>query len=87
MSSTKEIYQIKVKGRLDRSWSSWFDNMTLTFEQGETMISGAVADQAALHGLLTKVRDLGLTLIDVRRVELEINQPDADEPHHKKTQG
>jgi hypothetical protein len=65
----KEIYQIKVKGRLDQSWSSWFDNMALTFEKGETTITGAVADQAALHGLLTKVRDLGLTLIDVRRVE------------------
>jgi hypothetical protein len=74
MSSTKEFYQIKVKGRLDPSWSSWFDNMTMTFEKGETIISGAVADQAALHGLLTKVRDLGLTLIDVRRLE-----PKSDE--------
>jgi len=74
MSSTKEFYQIRVKGRLDPSWSSWFDNMTLTFAQGETIISGAVADQAALHGLLTKVRDLGLTLIDVRRVEPEEEQ-------------
>ncbi len=69
MSSTQEIYQIKVKGRLDQSWSSWFDNMTLTFEKGETAITGPVPDQAALHGLLTKVRDLGLTLIDVRRIE------------------
>ncbi len=74
MSSTKEIYQIKVKGRLDPSWSSWFDNMTLTFAQGKTTISGPVPDQAALHGLLTKVRDLGLTLIDVRRIE-----PESDE--------
>ena len=71
MSSTKEIYQIRVKGRLDPSWSLWFDNMTLTFEKGETAITGAVADQAALHGLLTKVRDLGLTLIDVKRIEPE----------------
>ena len=67
----KEVYQIRVKGRLDQSWSAWFDNMTLAFEKGETIISGAVADQAALHGLLAKVRDLGLTLIDVRRVETE----------------
>ncbi len=71
MSSTKEIYQIKVKGRLDPSWSSWFDNMTLTFEKGETTISGAVADQAALHGLLMKIRDLGLILLDVKRIEPE----------------
>lgn len=71
---TKEVYQIRVKGRLDASWSSWFDNMTLTFEKGETIIAGAVADQAALHGLLAKVRDLGLTLIDVHRVEAENKQ-------------
>lgn len=69
----KEVYQIRIKGRLGSSWSAWFDNMTLTFEKGETVISGAVADQAALHGLLAKVRDLGLTLIDVRRIESENN--------------
>ncbi len=73
-NKTQEFYQIRVKGRLDQSWSSWFDNMTLTFEKGETSITGAVADQAALHGLLAKVRDLGLTLIDVRRIE-----PESDE--------
>lgn len=71
---TKEIYQIRVKGRLDANWSSWFDGMTVTFEKGETMIAGVVADQAALHGLLAKVRDLGLTLIDVHRVEAENKQ-------------
>ena len=65
----QEIYQIRVKGRLDQSWSSWFDDMALTFEKGETSITGEVTDQAALHGLLAKVRDLGLTLIDVRRVD------------------
>ncbi len=73
-NKTQEIYQIRVKGRLDQSWSSWFDNMTLMFEKGETSITSAVADQAALHGLLAKVRDLGLTLIDVKRIE-----PESDE--------
>jgi len=73
-NNTKELYQIRVKGRLDQSWSSWFDDMTLTFAQGETTISGAVEDQAALHGLLAKVRDLGLTLIDVRRIERKDEQ-------------
>jgi hypothetical protein len=68
-NKTQEIYQIRIKGRLDQSWSSWFDNMSLTFEKGETSITGAVTDQAALHGLLAKVRDLGLTLINVRRIE------------------
>lgn len=77
-NKTQEIYQIRVKGRLDQSWSSWFDNMTLTFEQGETTISGAVADQAALHGVLVKIRDLGLTLIDVRRVESKIERPNLN---------
>lgn len=70
-NKTQEIYQIRVKGRLDPSWSSWFDDMTLTFEKGETSITGAVADQAALHGLLAKVRDLGLTLINVKRIKPE----------------
>ena len=70
----KEIYRIRVKGRLDQSWSSWFDDMALTFEKGETLITGAVADQSALHGLLTKVRDVGLTLIDVQRIEPENKQ-------------
>ena len=65
----QEVYQIRVKGRLDPSWSSWFDNMALTFENRVTTILGAVADQAALHGLLAKIRDLGLTLIDVRQIE------------------
>ena len=68
-NKTPEFYQIRVKGRLDQSWSSWFDNMALTFESGITTISGAVADQAALHGLLAKIRDLGLTLIEVRPIE------------------
>lgn len=71
---TKDIYQIRVNGRLGQSWSSWFDDMTLTVEKGETIISGAVVDQAALHGLLAKVRDLGLTLIDVRRIEPDNQQ-------------
>jgi hypothetical protein len=70
-NQTPEIYQIRVKGRLDPSWSAWFDDMALTFEKGETAIIGPVADQAALHGLLAKVRDLGLTLIDVKRIEPE----------------
>lgn len=74
MSDKKEFYRITVKGRLDQSWSSWFDNMALSFADGETTISGEVADQAALHGLLAKVRDLGLTLIDVHRVEPKSKQ-------------
>lgn len=76
---TQDYYQIRVKERLDQSWAAWFDNMNLTFEHGGTTISGAVADQAALHGLLAKVRDLGLTLMDVRRITSSDTEKHADE--------
>ena len=59
-------YQLRVDGHLDQHWSAWFDDLTLTHEDdGTTSLTGAVADQAALHGLLTKIRDLGVTLISV----------------------
>ena len=60
-------YQITVQGVLDPRWSAWFDGLQLTIDAaGRTTISGPVADQAALHGLLTRIRDLGLTLLEVR---------------------
>ena len=63
-------YEIRVEGMLDEHWSAWFDGMQITSEhQGETVIAGPVTDQAALHGLLAKVRDLGRPLISVRRVD------------------
>ena len=59
-------YEIRLKGRLDCRWADWFDGLTLTQESdGTTVLSGSVVDQAALHGLLGKVRDLGLPLIAV----------------------
>jgi hypothetical protein len=64
-------YQIRVKGHLRPEWAEWFDDMTIIHEtDGTTTLSGPVADQAALHGLLIKVRDLGLELIAISRVEL-----------------
>jgi hypothetical protein len=61
-------YEIRIQGHLDARWSAWFDGLSLTHESdGTTVIQGSVADQAALHGLLGKVRDLGLPLIAVRR--------------------
>jgi hypothetical protein len=64
--------QIRVRGYLDSSWSDWFDGLTVTSEPaGETLLSGPVADQAALHGLLKKVRDLGLLLLRVEWVEAD----------------
>jgi hypothetical protein len=64
-----EPYEIRIKGHLDHRWASWFDGLTLTLEDnGDTLLTGPVVDQAALHGLLRKVRDLGMPLVSVRRV-------------------
>ena len=63
------IYQIRIKGHLDRRWTDWFGGMTITLEEnGYTLLTGPVVDQAALHGLLRKVRDLGMPLISAIRV-------------------
>jgi hypothetical protein len=63
-------YEIRLKGHLDERWAAWFDGLSLRHESdGTTTIHGPVADQAALHGLLQRVRDLGLPLISVIRVE------------------
>ena len=63
-------YEIRVKGHLDQHWSAWFDGMSITnVENGETIISGSLPDQAALHSLLVKVYNLNLTLISVSRIE------------------
>lgn len=64
------IYQIRIKGHLDHRWSEWFGGLTITLEDnGDTLLSGPVVDQAALHGLLRKVRDLGMQLISVTSIE------------------
>jgi hypothetical protein len=67
---TSARYEIRVAGVLDASWSAWFEGLVVTSDSqlGRTVIAGPVADQAALHGVLTKVRDMGLTLLAVQRV-------------------
>jgi hypothetical protein len=66
------VYQIRVKGHLGCQWTQWFGGMTITLEDnGETLLTGPLVDQAAVHGLLKKVRDLGLPLISVIRIETE----------------
>jgi hypothetical protein len=62
------IYQIRIKGHLDPRWSAWFDDLAVTpTENAETILSGPLVDQAALYGVLTKLRDLGLELLSVNR--------------------
>lgn len=64
-----EIFEIRLRGHLDTRWTGWFDGMTITqTEDGNTVLAGPVADQAALHGLLKKVRDLGLPLLSINPI-------------------
>ena len=62
-------YEIRVAGVLDSRWATWFDGLAISPQDDETVICGLLDDQSALHGLLTKVRDLGLCLISVRRLD------------------
>jgi hypothetical protein len=65
-----ETYRIRIKGHLATHWAEWFGGMTITrLDNGETLIEGPVIDQAALHGMLNHIRDLGLPLLAVDRVE------------------
>ena len=75
------VYQIRIKGHLGPRWTDWFGGMTITLEDnGDTLLTGPVVDQAALHGMLRRVRDLGLPLISVTRVEFERAEVTDGEP-------
>jgi hypothetical protein len=76
------VYQIRLRGHLGRQWTEWFGDVTITLEDnGETLLTCLVVDQAALHGLLRKVRDLGLPLISVTRAQTDqIDGPDFKQP-------
>jgi hypothetical protein len=74
--SEKAYYEILVQGQLDDHWSAWFDGLTLTHKaDNTTLLCGSLADQAALYGLLDKTRDLGLTLVSVRRIDWVESNP------------
>jgi hypothetical protein len=85
------VYEIRIKGHLDNRWASWFEGLTINLEDnGETLLSGPVVDQAALHGLLRKVRDLALPLVSVIQVDRkQAKGPDANvdsEHNHSNTE-
>jgi len=65
-SSESTVYKIRIKGQLDSQWADWFEGLTITLDDnGDTLLTGPIVDQAALHGLLKRVRDSGMTLISV----------------------
>ncbi|HEY5248752.1 MAG TPA: hypothetical protein VIJ15_09940 [Dermatophilaceae bacterium] len=68
-SSRPTVYQIRITGQLDSRWADWFEGLTITLDGDDTLITGPVVDQAALHGLLKRVRDLGMPLVSVSPVE------------------
>jgi len=69
-SSQPTIYQIRIKSHLGSDWTDWFEGLAITLEEdGDTLLTGRVVDQAALHGLLKKVRDLGMSLVSVNQVQ------------------
>ena len=80
------IYQIRLQGHLGRQWTAWFEGMTITLEDnGDTLITGSVTDQSALHGLLKRVRDLGMPLLSVMCIEPV--QPDESNINYFSKQG
>ena len=75
-SSQSLVYQIRIEGHLGQQWIDWFDGLSITLEEdGDTLLTGPVTDQAALHGLLKKVRDLGMALVSISRVQSDETHP------------
>ena len=75
-SSEPMVYQIRIKGHLGRQWTGWFEGLSITLEDnGDTLLTGPVVDQSALHGLLRQVRDVGTPLLSV--IRLQPDQADA----------
>jgi hypothetical protein len=67
-----KVFQIRIQGHLSRQWTDWFEGLTITLEEdGNTLLSGRVVDQSALHGILKKIRNLGMPLLSVNSVDLD----------------
>ena len=75
------VYQIRIKGHLGHQWTDWFEGLTITLEDdGDTLLAGPVVDQAALYGLLKKVRDLGMPLLSINLIKPDpANAPDVNQ--------
>jgi len=81
--SESPVYQIRIKGHLGSEWADWFEGLAITLEEdGHTLLTGPAVDQAALHGLLRKVRDLGMPLVSVNRVQF--NETDQNRSKKEK---
>ena len=79
------IYEIRVRGHLDQRWSAWFAGLAITYDAGDnTVLRGPLTDEAALHGVLIKVRDLALPLLSVNQVAAD-TQEGTPTPHHAST--
>jgi hypothetical protein len=75
-----KVYQIRIEGHLGGQWTDWFEGLAITLDDsGDTLLIGPVVDQAALHGLLRKVRDLGIPLVSVSPVQPDCNHSQGDE--------
>ena len=84
-NGTAAQYEVRVNGQLGCRWAAWFDGLTLTADaDGSTVIRGPLEDQAALHGLIQKLRDLGLPLVSLNRIPLDPTTTTGDSPDHER---
>ena len=78
-----EYYEIRLEGILHAGWSTWFEGLQVSADGTQTVLSGKLADQSALHGVLAKVRDLGMRLVSVRQLDADDDADDADDAEGK----
>jgi hypothetical protein len=74
------VFQIRIQGHLSQLWQDWFEGLIITLEDGNTLLSGPVVDQSALHGILKKIRDLGMPLLSVNSVGIDTQDMSDDQP-------